>query len=192
MSRLVLIVMLTGGLFPSIECSRKSPDRPPGKAASQEVRRDVGQPVKAASEHPQQTKEEVRTNREIKPMERTPEKAAPQEVRRDAGQPAKTVSEYYKRTKQEYQKKLEAKINELETEIGKLRNKGEDLQGSAKADWDQKMAELDVKQDGARAKLDKIVYSKAAVWKDFQQEAEKAYDELEKAVRDLSKNSPDR
>jgi predicted nucleic acid-binding Zn-ribbon protein len=85
-----------------------------------------------------------------------------------------------------FEKKLESQINDLDGKIAQLREKGRDLQTAAKANWDQKMAELDVKLDAARAKLAKVVHSEVEVWKDFQKEAETAYDDLDKNFRSAS------
>jgi uncharacterized protein YicC (UPF0701 family) len=102
-------------------------------------------------------------------------------------QAVKTVSEEYKREKAEFQKKIENHLNELDPKINKLREKGRNLQTAAKADWDQKMAELDVKMDTARAKLAKVVRSSADGWKDFQKDAETASDDLDRAFDQASR-----
>jgi hypothetical protein len=110
---------------------------------------------------------------------------------RSADQPrrraVKTVSEDYKRAKAEFQKKIENHLNELDPKIYTLREKGRNLQTAAKANWDQKMAELDVKMDTARAKLAEVVRSSADSWKDFQKEAETASDDLDRAFDQASR-----
>ena len=110
---------------------------------------------------------------------------------RSADQPQpqaiKTVSDDYKRAKAEFQKKLENHLNELDPKINRVREKGRDLQTAAKADWDQKMAELDVKMDIARAKLAVVVRSSPNSWKDFQKEAETASDDLDRAFDQASR-----
>jgi len=52
----------------------------------------------------------------------------------------------------------------LETEIAKLQEKGRDLKEDAKANWDQKMADLETKRDAARAKLAEVGQSSAEAW----------------------------
>ena len=110
---------------------------------------------------------------------------------RSADQPqrqaVKTVSEDYKRAKAEFQKKIENHLNELDSKIYKLRETGRNLQTAAKANWDQKMAELDVKMDTARAKLAEVVRSSADGWKDFQKGAEMASDDLDRAFDQASR-----
>ena len=124
---------------------------------------------------------------EQKPADRTPGKVASEDVRRDAGQAVKTAAEYSQQTKEEFQKNLDARLNELDAEIAKLRAKGRDLKDQAKADWDQKMAQLETKRDAARAKLAEVGHSSAEAWKDVQKGAQSAYDDLDKALRDASR-----
>ena len=124
---------------------------------------------------------------EQKPGDRTAGKVTSEDVRRDAGQAAKTAAEYSQQTKEEFQKKLEAQLNELDAKIAKLREKGRDLKDKAKADWDQKMAGLETKRDAARAKLAEVGHASAEAWKDVRKGAQAAWDELDKAFRDASK-----
>ena len=124
---------------------------------------------------------------EQKPADRTPGKVTSEDVRRDAGQAVKTAAEFSQQTKEEFQKKLDARLKELDAEIAKLREKGRDLKDEAKANWDQKMADLETKRDAARAKLAEVGHSSAEAWKDVQKGAQSAWDELDKAFRDASR-----
>ena len=123
---------------------------------------------------------------EQKSADRAPGKVTSEDVRRDAGQAVETATEYSQQTKEEFQKKLETRLNELDAEIAKLREKGRDLKDDAKAKWDQKMTELETKRDAARAKLAEVRDSSAEAWKDIQKGAQSAWDELDKAFRDAS------
>jgi Skp family chaperone for outer membrane proteins len=123
---------------------------------------------------------------EQKPADRTPGKVTSEDVRRDAGQAVKTADEYSQQTKEEFQKNLDARLNELDAKVAKLREKRSDLKDEAKANWDRKMAELETKRDAARAKLAEVGQSSAEAWKDVQQGAQSAWDELDKAFRDAS------
>lgn len=124
---------------------------------------------------------------EQKPADRTPGKVTSEDVRRDAGQAVNTAVEFSQQTKEEFQKKLEVQLNELDAKIAKLREKGRDLKDKAKVDWDQKMAELEKKREAASAKLAEVGHSSAEAWKDVQKGAQSAWDELDKAFRDASK-----
>jgi molecular chaperone GrpE (heat shock protein) len=124
---------------------------------------------------------------EQKTADRTPKKVTSEDVRRDAGQAAETAAEYSRQTKEEFQKKLETRLKELDAEIAKLREKGRDRKDEAKAKWDQKMTELETKRDALRAKLDEVGQSSEKAWKHVQKGAQSAYDDLDKAFRNASR-----
>jgi len=121
------------------------------------------------------------------PLDRTPGKVTSEDVRRDAGQAVKTAAEFSQQTKEEFQKNLDTRLKELDAEIAKLRVKGRDLKDKAKADWDQKLADLERKRDAARARLAEVGQSSAEAWKDVRKGAQSAWDELDKAFRDASR-----
>ena len=121
-----------------------------------------------------------------KPAERTPGKVTKEDVRRDAGQALNTASDFANQSKEEFQNKLDARLKELDTEMAALREKGRDLQGDAKADWERKMADLEKKRDAARAKLAEVGQSSAEAWKDVQQGAQSAWEDLDKAFHEAS------
>ena len=118
---------------------------------------------------------------EQKSADRTPGKVTSEDVRRDAGQAVNTAAEFSQQTKEEFQKKLDTRLKELDAEIAKLREKGRDLKDKAKANWDQKVTELETKRNAARAKLAEVGHSSAEAWKDVQKGAQSAWDELDKA-----------
>lgn len=94
---------------------------------------------------------------EQKPAAPRPGKVTSEHVRRDAGQAVKTAAEFSQQTKDEFQKNLEVRLKHLDAEIAKLREKGRELRDEAKANWDQKMADLETKRDAVRAKLAEVV-----------------------------------
>ena len=124
---------------------------------------------------------------EQKPADRTPEKVTSEDVRRDANQAAETAVEFSQQTKEEFQKKLDTQLKQSDAEIARLREKGRELKDEAKANWERKMANLETKRDAARAKLAEIGASSAEAWKDIQKGAQSAWDELDQAFRDASK-----
>jgi len=123
---------------------------------------------------------------EQKPADRTPGKVTSEDVRRDAGHAINTAAEYSQQTKEEFQKNLDARLNELDAKIAKLREKGRNLKDQAKTNWDQKMAELETKRDAARAKLAEVGHSSADAWKDVQKGDQSAWDDLDKAFRNAA------
>ena len=124
---------------------------------------------------------------ERKPADPTPGTVTSEDVRRDAGQAVDTAAEFSQQTKEEFQKNLDARLQEMDARIAELREKGRDLKDQAKANWDQKMADLETKRDAARAKLAEVGQSSAEAWKDVQQGAQSAWDELDKAFHDASR-----
>lgn len=124
---------------------------------------------------------------EQSPGDQTSGKVTPEDVRRDAGKATKTAAEYSQQTKEEFQKNLEAQLNELDAKIAKLRQQGRDLKDKAKANWDQKMADLETKRKAAGAKLAEVGHSGEEAWKDVRRGAESAWNDLDKAFRDASK-----
>ena len=102
-------------------------------------------------------------------------------------EPVSTASESSSQSKEEFQKKLDTQLNEMDAEIAKLREKGQDLKNEAKARWAPKMAELETKRDAARVKLTEVGHASAEAWKDARQGAQLAWNELDKAFRDASR-----
>ena len=127
------------------------------------------------------------TGCEQRSIDPAPKKVTSDDVRRDAGQAAETAVEYSRQTKDEFQKKLDARLKDLDAEVVTLHEKGHALKDEAKAKWDQKMKELETKRDVARAKLAEVRASSAEAWKDVRKGAQSAWDDLDKAFRDASR-----
>ena len=121
-----------------------------------------------------------------KPADRTPGKVTSEDVRRDAGQAVNAAAEFSQQTKEEFQKKLEARLNSLDAEIAKLREKGRDLKDESNVNFDRKMADLEVKRDAVRTKLAEVAKASGDAWKDVQKGAQSAWEDLDKAFRDAS------
>jgi len=180
-------MLMLAGLLAPIGCEQKPGDRIPGKVTSEDMRRDAGQAVQTAAEYSLGTKEESQKQLEAQPRDRTAGKVASEDVRRDANQTVSAVSGYFQQVRDEFQKKLEGQISELDGKIVQLRMKGRKLEKTAKAEWDRKIAELEVKLDAARAKLAKLGHSSAEDWNGAKREVESAYDDLDRAFRDATK-----
>jgi hypothetical protein len=114
-------------------------------------------------------------------------KVTSDDVRGDTKQAVDTAAEFSQQSRDEFQKKIEAQLTELDAEITKLREKGRDLKDQAKVDWDRKLADLETKREAARVKLAEVGHSSAEAWKDVKQGAQSAWDDLEKAFQDASR-----
>jgi len=117
----------------------------------------------------------------------TPAKVTSEDVRHDAGKAVDTAAEFSQQTKDEFQQKLEARLKELDVELAVLREKGRDLKDEAKVKWDQKLVELETKRDTARAKLAEVSESSAEAWKDLQKGAQAAWNDMDKAFSEASR-----
>jgi TolA-binding protein len=124
---------------------------------------------------------------ERQPADRMPGKVTSEDVRRDAGQAVNTAVEFSQQAKEDFQKNLDTRLKNMDAEIAKLREKGRDLKDEAKVKWDQKLADLETKRDAARAKLTEVGQSSAEAWKDVQKGAQSAWDEMDKAFQDASR-----
>ncbi len=128
---------------------------------------------------------------ERKPADRTDGKVTSEDGRRDAGQTANAAAEFSQQTKEEFRKNLDARLNEMDAKIVKLREKGRDLEGQAKAEWDRTVANLETKRDATRAKLSEVGHSTGENWQDVRDAALSAWGELEKASRNTLRGSSD-
>lgn len=123
----------------------------------------------------------------VAPIEVAPVKPAYKETPRNVRPVVKSTSVYSKEDKEVFQKKLESQIDEMDGRLTDLRERGRNLKGAAKDDWDQMMARLDVKQDAARAILDKLVQSSGDAWDKAKMDAEALWEDLSNDFRDASK-----
>lgn len=114
-------------------------------------------------------------------------KVTSEDVSRDTNQAVKTATEYSRQTKDEFQKSLDARLKDLDIEIAKLREKGRELKDQAKVEWERKMAGLETKREAARVKLAEVGRSSAEAWKDIQKGAQAAWDEMDQAFREASR-----
>ena len=115
------------------------------------------------------------------------DKVTPADVRRDVGEADKTTATYVEQTKHEYQQQLETRLKELDAEIARLRDKGRELTGDAKAEWERALPELQAKRDSAHAKLAEVRQSSAEAWLEVKKGAQSAWDDLDRAFHDASK-----
>ena len=123
---------------------------------------------------------------EPKRADQTPGKVTSEDVRRDVGKALDTTGKSAEQTKEDFQRSLNARLNELEAEIAKLREKGKEFKDENKSSWDRVLADLETKREAARVKLDDIGHSSAEAWRDIQKGAQAAWDDLDKAFHEAS------
>lgn len=61
---------------------------------------------------------------EQKPSDKTPGTVTSEDVRREAGQAVDTAAEFTEQAKEEFQSRLKARLEEMDSEIAALREKG--------------------------------------------------------------------
>lgn len=122
------------------------------------------------------------------PNARDPEhgKVTSEDVPRDVGKALETTGKSAEQSKEDFQRGFSARIEELEAEIAKLREKGGDLKEESKSNWERMVADLETKREVARVKLEEISNSSVAAWKDIQKGAQSAWVELDKAFHEAA------
>jgi uncharacterized protein HemX len=87
------------------------------------------------------------------------------------------------KAKEEFEHTLNRKLEDLDEKIRDMRSKAADLKESAKAEWAEKLAELDAKRKSAEAKLEELRKSTGEAWEHLRDGAHKAGEELEQGVK---------
>jgi uncharacterized protein HemX len=105
----------------------------------------------------------------------TPEHKAENEAEKAPGSVANA--------KEEFERTLNQNLERLDEEIREMQSKVANLKEAAKAEWAEKMAELEAKRTEAGAKLDEIRKSTGEAWEHLREGAGKAWEELEQAVK---------
>jgi uncharacterized protein HemX len=85
--------------------------------------------------------------------------------------------------KEELERTLNQKLEQLDEEIRELQSRVANLKDKAKAEWAEKMAELDAKRKKAGEKLDEIRKSTGEAWEHLREGADTAWEELERSVK---------
>ena len=109
-----------------------------------------------------------------------------EDVDREAEESRDTTAAYSQQNKDKLVKELKDQLATMDENIAKLRVKGEALASDAKASWDLKMAELDLKRKSANEKLVEIESSTAKAWSDVEQGARSAWEDLKGAFQAAS------
>jgi hypothetical protein len=71
--------------------------------------------------------------------------------------------------------------------IERLHDKGRALKDEAKTRWNEKMADLEAKQNVAREKLDELGKSTGEAWGHLEKGAQSAWDDVRKAFQEAAK-----
>jgi hypothetical protein len=120
------------------------------------------------------------------PVEHTVRKVTAEDVRRDTEKAADTATKAATQAKEEFEMRLKSGLADMDTAIAKLHEKGHALTGKAKTRWNERMADIEAKQEAAREKLDELGSSTGEAWARLEKGAQAAWDDVQKAVQEAS------
>jgi Skp family chaperone for outer membrane proteins len=121
------------------------------------------------------------------PVEHTVRKVAPEDVQRDTAKAVDTVTKAATQAKEDLETRLKSSLADMDAEITKLQEKGLALKDEAKARWNEKMADLKTKQEAARKKVEELGKSTGEAWDRLEAGAQAAWDDVQKAFQEASK-----
>lgn len=88
--------------------------------------------------------------------------------------------------KDAYIQKLQAKLDEWNTEIDKLKAKADQAEADAKLEYYERIEKLREQQDGAREKLETLRQAGDDAWEDLKAGIESAWNDLSEAIKSAS------
>jgi chromosome segregation ATPase len=121
------------------------------------------------------------------PVEHTVRKVTTEDVRHDTEKAVETATRAAAQAKEDFESRLKASLAEMEEKTERLHEKGRALKDEAKARWNEKMAELEAKQQVARDKLDELRTSTGEAWGHVEKGAQEAWDDVRKAFQEAAK-----
>ena len=121
------------------------------------------------------------------PAEHTVRKVIPEDVERDTAKAMDTVTKAATQAKEDFEMRLKSGLADMDAGIAKLQEKGLALKDEAKARWTEKMADLKAKQEAARKEVEELGKSTGEAWERVEKGAQAAWDDLQKAFQEASK-----
>ncbi len=122
-----------------------------------------------------------------KPVEHTVQKVpaeAPEPTTESTPEPkAETEPGAVAKAKEDFERMLSRNLERLDEEIHEIQGKVAGLTDAAKAEWAEKMTELDAKRREAGERLEAVRKSTGEAWERLREGADKAWEELEQAVK---------
>lgn len=89
--------------------------------------------------------------------------------------------------KEAYERKLEAKLEEWQADIDKLRAQAKEAGADAQIRYQQQIDELRKYRDDMEARLAEMREAQSAAWTDIKGGVDKAWDDMSKAMQDAWK-----
>lgn len=110
-----------------------------------------------------------------------------EDVRRDTSKAADTALKAASQAQEDFMMRLKSNLADMDTEIAKLHEKGLALKDEARTRWNATMADLEVKRDALLKQVDELGKSTGAAWERLEEGAQSAWDDLQKAYQEASK-----
>lgn len=82
-----------------------------------------------------------------------------------------------------YEKELEARIEEWNAEIAKLRARATKLEAEAQKKYLEEIEDLKARQDAVRQKLHELRASSEGAWDDLKAGVQQSYEDMERAIK---------
>jgi len=89
-------------------------------------------------------------------------------------------------TKKAYQQKLNAKLDEWNADINKLKAKADSAEADVKLEYHEQIENLKEKQTAAEQKLNELTQASDAAWEDLKAGTESAWNSLGNAVQNAT------
>lgn len=121
------------------------------------------------------------------PVEHTVRKVTAEDVRRDTEKAADTATKAATQAKAEFEMRLQSRLADIDAALAKLREKGLALKDEAKTRWNERMADIEARQEAARTKMDELGSSTGEAWARLEKGAQAAWDDVQRAVQEASK-----
>lgn len=121
------------------------------------------------------------------PVEHTVRKVIAEDAGRDTEKAADPATKAAIQAKEELEMRLKSGLADMDTAIAKVREKGLALKDEAKTRWNERMADIEAKQEAARRMLDEFGSSTGEARPRLEEGARAAWGDLQKAVQEASK-----
>jgi hypothetical protein len=109
-----------------------------------------------------------------------------EDVKKQAAETMEKAKAYAEQQRQEYTKQVQATLDDLSKQIDQLKEQAKNYKGEALTKIDAGLADLKVKQDQAKQKLQELGSSAGPAWEQVKSGVEKAVADLQKAYNDAS------
>lgn len=83
-----------------------------------------------------------------------------------------------------YAQKLNAKLDEWQANIDKMKAQAERAQADGKIEYEEQIQELRVKRDEMERKLEELQEANESAWEDVKKGADRAWDNMSKAMQE--------